>query len=138
MCTAKITDNVIKVTSLVPQGNLLLVHIDFESATATLNDQGLASCNLGLLRHNPHDINFQAWGSANSAFDNNKKSHRTILASSIPSLESQVFNPNPSNYFSFVDAYDTSIAFNAPESKRRLYSLQRYTTRPAYALVMGC
>ena len=47
---------------------------------------------------------------------------------SIPTLEPEIFNDNPANYHSFIDAFDALISFNVPGPKRKLYFLLQHTT----------
>ena len=55
-----------------------------------------------------------------------------------PSLEPKVFNSNPAEYCSFVDSFDTLIAYNVSEPKRKLFFLLHYTKGPAHAPEQSC
>ena len=61
-----------------------------------------------------------------------------ILTPPAASLEPEVFDGNPINYCSFIDAFEALIEYNVFEPKRRLYFLLQYTKGPAQALVKGC
>ena len=61
-----------------------------------------------------------------------------ILMPPAASLGPKVFDGNPINYCSFIDAFEALIEYNVLEPKRRLYFLLQYTEGPAQALVKGC
>ena len=58
-----------------------------------------------------------------------------ILTPPAASLEPEVFDGNPINYCSFIDAFEALIEYNVLEPKRRLYFLLQYTKAPLKRLL---
>ena len=52
-------------------------------------------------------------------------------------LESEGFDSNPKNYYSFIDAFEALIEYNVLEPKHYLYFLLQYTKGPTQVLVYG-
>ena len=61
-----------------------------------------------------------------------------VNQSPVLDMKPPVFDGNPINYCSFIDAFDTIIDCVVVEPKRRLFFLLQYTIGAAHTLVEGC
>ena len=61
-----------------------------------------------------------------------------VNQSPVLDMKPPVFDGNPINYCSFIDAFDTIIDCVVVEPKRRLFFLLQYTIGAAHTLIEGC